>query len=177
MSGEHLLELLGDPHSHHPRAGGVLPQRAHHVDLAVVSLEPQDRDVVGRHEGAHRGSEAVPHVRHDRRGRDGAPQMTSHEHRHLTRHLKIRDVGVQINPVQALQVQLHMTYRPARRLRPRWSSSTPDREDRLGPLPNSNRRYVNHRRAATLGGRRLASLVVGGGGDLRVGVTSRLICD
>ena len=111
VSGPDPLELLRHPDRRHLRpAGGRRPLqvRGHHVGLAVVLGELDPRDVVGLGEGGHRPAEPLPDLVEQRRGGNRQAQVLGHERDHLPAGLQDRHVGVEVDPVQALDVQLHM---------------------------------------------------------------------
>ena len=112
VGGPHPLELLRHPDRRHPRAAArrrLLQVRAHHVGLAVVLAEPDPRDVAGLGEGSHRAAEPLADLLQQRRRGDRQVQVLGHERDHLPAGLQDRHVGVQVDPVQALDVQRHMT--------------------------------------------------------------------
>jgi len=85
------------------------------VKLAVIPagaiglLQVQDRDVVLVGEVAHVAPKAVPDLLDDDRRGDGLTQAVLAESFHLTTHLEVGDVGVEVQPVHALDVEDHMT--------------------------------------------------------------------
>jgi len=80
----------------------------HLLDLAVGLGEPHHRDVLLIGEATHRSAERGPDLIEDRRGRDRIAQMRGQEADNLPTHLQVRDVGVEVDPIQALQVQRHL---------------------------------------------------------------------
>ena len=111
VSGPHPLELLRHPDRRHPRPAGrrrPLQVRGHHIGLAVVLGELDPRDVVGLGEGGHRPAEPLPDLVEQRRGGNRQAQVLGHERDHLPAGLQDRHIGVQVDPVQALDIQLHM---------------------------------------------------------------------
>jgi len=110
-SGPDPLELLRDPDRRHPRTtGGGLPiqVRAHHLELAVILAELHPRDVVGLGKRRHRRTEPPPDLVEQRRGGERVAQMLAQERHHLATGLQDRHVGVEVHPVQALDVQRDM---------------------------------------------------------------------
>ena len=111
IGGEDVLVLLRDPDRGHPRtAGRGLPgqMRAHHLLLAVGLGEFHDRDLVGFGEGPHAPTESGAELLHDRRRGDRVAQMPGHEPDHLPRRLQLRDIAVEIDPIQTLQIKRHV---------------------------------------------------------------------
>jgi len=105
---EHRSELLGHPDRGDPRppGRGLRGQvGAHPVDLAVVLGEPHHRDALVDGEPVDRLTERGPHLVEDRRRRDRIAQVRGQEGDDLPADLQIGHVGVEVNPVQALQVQ------------------------------------------------------------------------
>ena len=114
----HPLILLGnhdggDPEAALPR--GVVQVRADVVKLAVIPagtvrfLQVQHRDAAGSGEVVHLAPEPVADLLKQRRRRDGIAQMPGQERHHLAGHLKNRAVSVQVEPVQALNLQADMS--------------------------------------------------------------------
>jgi len=83
---------------------------AHHIDLPVGLAEPDHRDVVRVGEVPDRPPEPGADLLHDRRRRNRAAQVPGLERGHLSGHLQIRDVPVEVDPVHALDVQPDMTF-------------------------------------------------------------------
>ena len=111
VSGPDPLELLRHPDRRHPRAvGRGLPVqvRAHHVRLAVLLREPDPRDVVSVGERGHRTAEPLPHLVEDRRRGNRQAQVLRHERHDLPAGLQDRHVSIQVDPVQALDIQRRM---------------------------------------------------------------------
>jgi hypothetical protein len=108
---EHRRELLRHPDRGHPRLTcRRLPchKGAHPIDLAVILTEPHHRDVVVGGEPVHRPAEPGTDLLQDRRRGDLIAQMRDQKRHHLPAHLQIRHITVQIDPIQALQIQAHM---------------------------------------------------------------------
>jgi hypothetical protein len=111
VAGPHRLKFLGDPdRGDTAAAGGGQPVLVgpHHVDLPVVLGEPHHRDVVVAGEPGHRPPEPVPNLLEDCRRRDRLAQVPGQEGDHLPTHLQSRHVSVEVDPVQALQIQTHV---------------------------------------------------------------------
>ena len=109
--GPHPLELLGHADRRDPGLpGGRLAGqvRLHHLQLGLVLLELDPRDVIGVGEGEHRLAEAVAHLPEQRRRGEREPQVPGEECHHLGTGLQDRHVGVEVDPVQALDIQHHM---------------------------------------------------------------------
>lgn len=81
------------------------------IDLAVIpsravgSLEAQHRNVVVLCEGGHCFAEAIAHPLEQRRRRDRVAEMRGEVTHHLTADLQIGDVSVQVDAVEALQIE------------------------------------------------------------------------
>ena len=82
--------------------------RRHHLQLGLVLLEPDPRDVVGIGERQHRPAEPVAHLPEQRRRGERESQVAGEERHHLGTGLQDRHVGVEVDPVQALDIQRHM---------------------------------------------------------------------
>ena len=109
--GPHPLELLGHADRRHPGPPGrCLPGqvRLHHLQLGLVLTELDPRDVIGIGKGDHRLAEPVAHLPEQRRRGEREPQVPGQERHHLGTGLQDRHVGVEVDPVQALDVQRHM---------------------------------------------------------------------
>jgi hypothetical protein len=107
---EHPLGLLGHPDRRDLRAPGRgcgLQVGAHHLDVAVSSLQRYYRDVIGLGERGDPPPECIANLLQARRGRDGVAAMAE-KLDHLPAHLQLAEITVQVKPVQALQVQLHL---------------------------------------------------------------------
>jgi len=107
---EHPLDLLSHPDRSDLRPAGRrgrIQVRAHHVDVAVSGGQLDHRHVVGQREGLHRPAEPVPDLLQTRRRRDRVPAM-GQELDHLPADLQLTEVTVQVDPVQAVHVQLHV---------------------------------------------------------------------
>ena len=129
---EHPLHLLGHPDRRDLRAAclrGPFQVGAHHLDLAVGGLQRHHRDVVGFSEGGDPAAEGVPDLLQARRGRDRVPAVVQ-ELDHLPAHLQLTQIAVQVQAVQALQVQGNV---PVQHVvhRDRHRSLDPGRHDTL----------------------------------------------
>src|SRR5205807_2785157 len=104
---EHPLHLLGHPDRRYPgpAAGRRLIQiGTHHLDVAVGSLQRHHRDVVSLRERRHPAAEPIPDLLQARRRVDLEPAM-SQELDNLPADLQLAQVTMQVNPVQALQIE------------------------------------------------------------------------
>jgi hypothetical protein len=63
------------------------------------------RDVLGISEATHGPAERRPDLVQDRRGRDRVAQVRGQERHDLPADLQVRHIGVQVDPVQTLQIQ------------------------------------------------------------------------
>jgi hypothetical protein len=113
---EHPLELLRNHDRHHPVAAGRLrPVQVGTdvVELAIVPpgtvrlVEVQDRDPLHLRVRVDVAAKPIPDLLDHRRRGDRLTQMTT-ELVHLTPHLQLGDVGVQVQPVDARHVQPDM---------------------------------------------------------------------
>ena len=107
---EHPLRLLRHPDRGHlrtPLAGSRTQIAAHHVDVAVGGLQPHHRNVVGVGERGDRPAEPVADLLQTRRRRDRETALPQELH-HLPAHLQLGQVAVQVDPVQAVQVEFHV---------------------------------------------------------------------
>jgi hypothetical protein len=108
---EDLLELLGTDDRHDPGCGCPLEIGAHVVQLAVVPaaavrpLEVQQRDVVALGEAGDVAAEALPDALEQHRRGNRVAQVLGEEPDHLPAHLQLGDVDVEVDAIQALQVQ------------------------------------------------------------------------
>jgi len=114
---EHPLELLGGHDGNHAEATftlGFLQMGTHVVELAVVEASPvrllqmKDGDVLALGEALHVGAKPVPDLLDDGRGGDGLAQVFA-EPLDLTAHLKNRHIRVQVEPIDALELESDMT--------------------------------------------------------------------
>jgi hypothetical protein len=114
---EHPLEFLGGHDRHHPTTTGSLRTvqvGADVIELAVIPpgavglVETEDRDAVAFRVRVDVAAEPVPDLLDHRRRPDRLAEMTA-ELVHLRPDLEIRDIRVQIQPVDARHVQSDMT--------------------------------------------------------------------
>ena len=80
----------------------------HDVVLALTLDEIDQRHVVVAGVGADRGHERLAHRRHQRRGRDRIAPVTGQEAHDLTDPLQLRDVDIEVEPVNRLDLEHHM---------------------------------------------------------------------
>jgi hypothetical protein len=100
--------------------------RTHHIKLAGVLGEPHHRDVLGIGQAPDRVPEPVTDPTHHR-GRGNREPLPRQELHDLTTYLQVRDIPVQVETVQALQIQRHMTIKNIpRRHRPSRHHTPPD---------------------------------------------------
>jgi hypothetical protein len=129
VGGPDPLEFLRDADRRHPGPpGGRLrcQVQLHHVDLAVVLAELHPGDPVRRRIRFHRAAEPGPDVLHQRGRRDRLAQVLRHERDHLPAGLQDGNVGVEVDTVQALDVQHRM---PIQKLRCRNDTSHFDHQE------------------------------------------------
>ena len=108
------LELLGNPDRGDSGAsGGGLPVqvRAHQLELApdIVLAEPHPGNIVLVGKGTDGSAEPVTELLEQRRGRERKTQVVRQERHHLRRGLQRRHIGIEIDPVQALDIQGDVT--------------------------------------------------------------------
>jgi hypothetical protein len=107
---EHPLRFLGHPDRRDlrpPGPGRGVQVRAHDLDVAVGSFQRHHRDVVGAGEGGDPAAERIPDLLQARSGRDRVAAMLKELHE-LAADLQPAEITVQVEAVQALQVQLHV---------------------------------------------------------------------
>jgi hypothetical protein len=141
ITGEHPLELLRHPDRDDPRPPGGLgrvQERAHHVGLALILAKPHHRDLMLLGEAAHRGPEPLPDRGQQRRRRDRVAQMLSQKDHDLATDLQVGYVTVEIDAVQALQVQHHV---PVQHLVHRHRTGCLARRDRRARPPPGRHRH------------------------------------
>jgi hypothetical protein len=78
---------------------------AHDVGLAVVAAETHHRDVLTLGVAGDRGAEPIADALKDRRRGDGVAQVRREERHHLPADLQVRDVGVEVDPVQTTSIR------------------------------------------------------------------------
>ena len=147
MAAEHPLELLGRHDRHHP-VSAVALSRFHVgtdvVELAVVQagavrlLQGQDRDAVARRVVLDLTTEPVSDLLEQRRRRDRVAQVIGQEPDHLAAHLQVGHVGVEVQPVDALDLQRDMAVQHVvdvhhrRRYHPRGSTPARSHAPQIG---------------------------------------------
>jgi hypothetical protein len=146
VAHEELLDLLGNHDRHHPVAAltlGLLQVGADVVELAIVPagavgpLEAQQGDAPLLGEGRDRLAEAVADAfEQDRRG-DLVAQVLGQEPDHLAADLQVRDVGVEVDAVQAIQVERDVAVQDVVDVHHRRHMDHPIREASLG-LPSAS---------------------------------------
>jgi hypothetical protein len=82
--------------------------RLHHLELGLLLAEADPRDVAGIRERHHRPAEPVPHLPQQRWRREWEPPTPGQEPHHLGTGLQDRQVGVEVDPIQALDFQHHI---------------------------------------------------------------------
>jgi hypothetical protein len=111
---EHPLKLLAGNDRDHPVAASALrglQVRAHVIELAIIPpraiglLELKDQDPALNRERLDLAAKPVSDQRKQRRRRDLVPEMISQE----PHHLKLRDIRVQVHPIDTLDLERHMT--------------------------------------------------------------------
>jgi hypothetical protein len=114
---KHLLDLLGGDNGHHPDATLLLGQvevGADMIELAVIPAgavrfgQTKQGNPVHLGEVTNQLAEAVAHRLEQRRGRNGVAPMLGQERGHLATHLEVRDIHVQVEPIDAGHVEVNM---------------------------------------------------------------------
>ncbi len=117
LRAEHPGELLCGDDGHDtdtPFTLGSIEVRAHVVEFSVVParavrlVQSQQRDRVVLGEGLDLTAEAVADLVHHRRRGDGHAQVVAQEVGHLPRRLEPWHVGVEIEPIDAFELQGHV---------------------------------------------------------------------
>lgn len=117
LAGEDPLELLGLDDRHDPEttiALSSVEERMDVVELAVVPPCPvrlcqmEDRDVVLLRERLHLATEPVADLLEERGRRDRITEVLGEESDDLTGDLQVRDIGVEIEPVDAGEIETDM---------------------------------------------------------------------
>jgi hypothetical protein len=112
-----MLEFLRPADRHHPglaRGGSPHQQRAHHLDLPHPPGELHDRDVVALGEPGHRLAETGADLLEHRRGGNRHAQVIVQEREDPAAGLQRRHIAIEVNPVQALDVQHGVTIQQLR---------------------------------------------------------------
>ena len=107
----HQLELLGTADRHHlrtARAGSSVQVRGHHIGLALPGPEPDYRDAVGLRPVLDVLPELLPDRLEQRRGHDRLAPVIVEEVDHPACRLQLGDIAIQVNPVQAGDIQPDM---------------------------------------------------------------------
>jgi hypothetical protein len=81
----------------------------HDVVLALTLDEIDQRHAVIAGVAADRGHERLAHRRHQRGGRDRVPPVAGQEPHDLPDPLQLRDIDVEVEPIDRLDFELHMT--------------------------------------------------------------------
>jgi hypothetical protein len=111
------------------------------VELAIVPagavgpLEAQQGDALLLGKGRHRLAEAVADALEQGRRRHLVAQMLGQEGDHLAADLQVGDVGVEVEAVQAIQLERYVAVQDLVAVHHRRHMDHPDREDSLG-LPS-----------------------------------------
>ena len=115
--GEHPLELLGRHDRDHPEAAlplGLLQVGADVVELAVIPagavgpLQAQHGMSCSSAKASTAWRKRLP-MRLNRAGEHLVAQVLGQERDHLAADLQVGDIGVEVDAIQALQVQRYMT--------------------------------------------------------------------
>ena len=110
------------------------------VELAIVPagavgpLEAQQRDALLLGKGRDPLAEAVADALEQHRGGDLVAQVLGQERDHLPADLQVGDVGVEVDAVQAIQVERDVAVEDVVDVRHHRHIDHPDREDSLGPF-------------------------------------------
>jgi len=103
------LKVLGDTDRDHPRGtGGLLQEGAHGVDLALALLELEQRDAMVAGEGLDGLAEVVTDGGEEGGRGDGVTEVAGEEGDHLSPDLKAGDVGVEVDAIEAMEVEAQM---------------------------------------------------------------------
>jgi hypothetical protein len=100
---------------------------------------------------------ALPILGNSAGGGDRVAKMPGEKHHHLARDLQVRHVGVEVDAVQALQVEAHVAVEHVVEVAHRCCHGT-HHEDRLGPPGRGQEGDLRAQPRPMLGGPRLASL-------------------
>src|SRR5205823_5106586 len=116
IAHEHLLDLLGDDDGHHSGCGGLVDVFAYVVDLAVIpagsigSVQMKEWDAIDLSEAADRIAEAITNLLEQRGRGDGVAEVLGQEGDHLPADLQLWDIAVEVDTIQAVEVQDDMTF-------------------------------------------------------------------
>ena len=109
MTDHYGLKVLGDTDRDHPRGtGGLLQEGAHGVDLALALLELEQRDAMVAGEGLDGLAEVVTDGGEEGGRGDGVTEVAGEEGDHLSPDLKAGDVGVEVDAIEAMEVEAQM---------------------------------------------------------------------
>jgi hypothetical protein len=102
------LELLSHPDGDHGGLGCRLEIGRHDVDVAVTFLEVNDRDVVIFGEGVHGSAKPIAHLLHHCGRSNRHAKVIAHENEDLAGGLQVRHVCVEIDAIEALEIEGYM---------------------------------------------------------------------
>ncbi|HEY3059582.1 MAG TPA: hypothetical protein VGL99_11455 [Chloroflexota bacterium] len=102
---EYGLELLSDANGNHTWSGGAFEVWSNDLDLRIVFGEVKHGDAMLLSEHSHCGTEGIAHVREQDRRRDRLTAVLGEKRHHLAGYLQIRNVRIQVGPVEALKVE------------------------------------------------------------------------
>jgi hypothetical protein len=88
---------------------------------------------MGGSEAFHRRPEGIAQLGEDRRGGDRIAKVLGQEDDHLPTHLQVRHVGVQVDAIQALQVERYMAVEHVVDVAHRRHHGTPSMRTRSDP--------------------------------------------
>jgi hypothetical protein len=157
-ASEHPLKLLRHPDRSHPSpslSGQPVQVRAHHLQLAIPLSEAHHRDLTLGSELSDRLTKPQPDPLQDRRRRNRKPQMPGQETNHLPRHLQSRHPTIEVDPIEALQIQTDMPLKDIIHSHDTRCHGAPPGRWQLNPatLPSPSR-HVTHQPNHHLGGPR-----------------------
>ncbi len=104
-----LLRPANRHHLRHPSGGGLLQIGPYHLRLAITGLEPHHRHPVGLRPGLHVLTELRPDRLEQRRRRDRLTPVIVQEVDHPAGGLQLGHEPVEVQPVQAGDVQRDVT--------------------------------------------------------------------
>jgi hypothetical protein len=120
------------------------------VELAIVPagavgpLETQQGNVVCLSEGRHCLAEAVADAFEQGRGGDLVAQMLGQERDHLAADLQVGDVGVEVDAVQAIQVERYVAVEDVVDVHHRHHMTTPTVRTASDSLPDQRAYDTDH---------------------------------